>query len=101
MTASAPADSFSVYILSCADGSLYVGHSSNVPERVKVHNEGRGALWTGCRRPVKLVYQEKQSSEETAMARERQIKRWNHQKKLALIHGDLTTLRSLAKRRLR
>jgi putative endonuclease len=75
MSASAPADSFFVYILCCSDGSLYVGHTSDVEERVKLHNEGRGALWTACRRPVTLVYQEQYASEANAIGRERQIKR--------------------------
>lgn len=101
MSASAPADSFFIYILRCADGSLYVGHTSNVEDRVKVHNDGRGALWTACRRPVTLVYQEQLPSEERAIARERQIKRWTHDKKLALIASDFGKLKSLAKRKVR
>ena len=99
MSASATADSFFVYILRCADGSLYVGHTSDLPNRVDVHNDGRGALWTACRRPVTLVYQESHSTEPAAIARERQIKGWTHAKKLALISGDLALLKSLAKRR--
>ena len=74
MSASAKADSFFVYIVRCADDSLYVGHTSDVNERVKVHNEGRGALWTACRRLVVLVYHEPQASAENAVARERQLK---------------------------
>jgi putative endonuclease len=81
MSASALADSFFVYILRCADGSLYVGHTSNVDERVRVHNDGCGALWTACRRPVTLVYRESLPSEEQSVKRERQIKRWTRQKK--------------------
>jgi predicted GIY-YIG superfamily endonuclease len=102
MSASAPADSFCVYfvyIVQCADGSFYVGHTADLEERVKLHNEGRGALWTACRRPVVLAYQERQASEERAIARERQLKHWTRAKKLALIAGDTTTLKSLAKRR--
>jgi predicted GIY-YIG superfamily endonuclease len=99
MSASAPADSFFVYILRCADGSLYVGHTSNVEDRIRVHNEGRGALWTACRRPVTLAYCEQQPSEDRAIERERQIKRWSHAKKLALIDGDPAKLKSLARRR--
>jgi predicted GIY-YIG superfamily endonuclease len=107
MSASAPADSssssspnsFFVYILKCADGSFYIGHSSDVEERVKVHKDGRGALWTACRRPVELVYQESHSTEELAIHRERQLKRWTHAKKVALISGNLSELKSLAKRR--
>jgi putative endonuclease len=101
MSASASADSFFVYVLRCTDGSLYVGHTSNVPERIKAHNDGRGALWTAGRRPVVLAYQEQHRSEEKAIARERQVKRWTQAKKLALISGGLVRLKSLAKRRVR
>jgi len=101
MSASAQADSFFVYMVRCSDDSLYVGHTSNIEERVQVHNEGKGAQWTACRRPVVLVYWELQPSEEKAVARERQLKRWTHAKKLALINGDLVGLKSLAKRRVR
>jgi putative endonuclease len=101
MSASAPADSFFVYILRCADGSLYVGRTSNAQERVNLHNKGRGALWTACRRPVHLVYQEQHPSKNKAIARERQLKRWSPVKKMALINGDLAKLKLLAKRRVR
>jgi predicted GIY-YIG superfamily endonuclease len=98
--ASAPADSFFVYILRCSDGSLYIGHTSDLHARLKAHNDGQGAPWTACRRPVELVYQEEQQSEIKAVARERQLKRWTHGKKLALIRGDRATLKSLARRRI-
>ena len=94
-------DSFFVYIVRCADESLYVGHTSDVSNRVATHNEGRGALWTARRRPVHLVYQEQHPSEAIAIDRERQLKGWTHAKKRALIHGDLARLKSLAKRRIR
>jgi predicted GIY-YIG superfamily endonuclease len=92
---------FVVYILQCADGAFYVGHASDLEARVLLHNEGRGAIWTACRRPVKLVYQERFNSELKAIARERQLKRWTHAKKLALVNGDRASLKSLAKRRVR
>jgi len=98
--ASAPADSFFVYILRCADGSLYVGRCADLEERVKRHNEGRAALWTATRRPVHLVYHEEHPSEAHALAREQQLKRWTHNKKLALIRGNGAALKSLAKRRI-
>jgi predicted GIY-YIG superfamily endonuclease len=99
--ASASADSFFVYILLCADGTFYVGHTSDLEQRVIVHNEGRGAAWTACRRPVKLVYQELFASKENAIHRESQLKRWTHAKKGALVNGDRATLKSLARRRVR
>jgi predicted GIY-YIG superfamily endonuclease len=97
--ATEPQPRFFVYILRCSDGSFYVGHTVDLETRVNAHNEGRGALWTACRRPVTLVYQEPHASEASAIARERQIKRWAHAKKSALIDGDRVKLKSLAKRR--
>jgi predicted GIY-YIG superfamily endonuclease len=88
-----------VYVLRCSDESLYVGYTRNVDERVKAHNDGRAAAWTACRRPVELAYCESHAEERAAIARERQIKRWTHEKKLALIRGDWSTLKGLAKRR--
>jgi predicted GIY-YIG superfamily endonuclease len=99
MSAPASADSFFIYIVQCSDSSLYVGHTTDISARIAVHNDGRGALWTACRRPVVLVYHESHPSEEQAIARERQLKRWTHAKKLALINGDRVKLESLAKRR--
>ena len=88
-----------VYILRSSDGSLYVGYTRDVNERVKTHNDGRAAAWTACRRPVELAYRESHGEERAAIARERQIKHWTHDKKLALIRGDLSMLKELAKRR--
>ena len=46
-----------VYILECADGTLYAGITTNIERRVKEHNEdARGAKYTRMRRPVELVY---------------------------------------------
>ncbi len=92
---------FFVYIIRCSDGSLYVGHTLDVQERVKAHNDGRGASWTASRRPVELVYQETHHTEQKAVARERQLKGWTHSKKFALINGDFARLKALAKRRIR
>jgi predicted GIY-YIG superfamily endonuclease len=89
-----------VYILKCSDESFYVGHTESLPERVLMHNARRAAKWTACRLPVVLVYSELCESEEIAMIRERQIKRWSHAKKKALISGDMKMLHNLARRKL-
>ena len=86
-----------VYILRCSDGSLYIGHAQNVLQRIETHNDGRGALWTACRRPVVLVYQEPFPDEARAITRERQLKRWTHAKKEALIIGNTCRLKALSK----
>jgi putative endonuclease len=90
---------FHVYILRCSDSSLYIGYAEDVNARVALHNAGRGATHTADHRPVQLVYQESHETEIAARKRERQIKRGTHVKKLALINGDRTSLKSLAKRR--
>ena len=88
-----------VYILRCVDGTLYVGSARDLDERLKAHNDGRGAAYTFQRRPVRLVYSEALDSHDTALARERQLKRWSHGKKQALVEGNLEPLKRLGRRR--
>jgi putative endonuclease len=88
-----------VYILKCADGSYYVGSTSDVAERERMHNEGHGAEHTASRRPVRMVYSELQESWPAVRKRESQIKRWSRAKKEALIEADGSRLHQLAKRR--
>jgi predicted GIY-YIG superfamily endonuclease len=90
---------FSVYLLRCSDGTFYAGSCENLAERVAAHNRGEAANWTAKRRPVELVYCEPFPTRAEAIARERQIKRWSHAKKAALIAGDIDRLRTLATRR--
>ncbi len=88
-----------VDILSCSDGTLYVGSTSNLIERERWHNEGRGAEYTACRRPVRVAYSEAHESRSTAERREAQLKHWSHAKKQALIVGDGSQLHGLARHR--
>lgn len=88
-----------VYILLCADGSYYVGSTTDLAERERVHNDGHGAEYTATRRPARLVYSEAHTSWPAARRREAQIKRWSHAKKRALVEGDLEGIHRLAKRR--
>ncbi len=73
------------YILLCGDGTLYTGWTNHLEERVRAHNEGRGAKYTRGRTPVKLVYYETSTTREAAMRREREIKRMDRRGKLRLI----------------
>src|SRR4051794_17453040 len=86
------------YILRCADGTLYVGHTKSLASREQTHNDGKGAKYTAARRPVRMVYAEEHSSMMSATARERQLKRWTRKKKEALIVGDRAALWSLSRR---
>ncbi|HVR01539.1 MAG TPA: GIY-YIG nuclease family protein [Polyangia bacterium] len=77
-----------VYVVRCADGSLYTGISTDVPARVAAHNAGRGARYTRSRRPVELVHTERKKSQSTALRREADIKAWPRERKLTLVEGD-------------
>ena len=88
-----------VYILRCADGSYYVGSTSDVAARERIHNEGHGAAHTAAHRPVRMVYSEAHESWPAARKREAQLKRWTRAKKEALIAGNRTRLHELAIRR--
>ena len=75
-----------VYILECADKSLYVGCTNNLEKRIKQHNESKwGAHYTKLRRPVFLKYSKEFSTLIEARRREAQIKGWARIKKLNLI----------------
>lgn len=75
-----------VYLLLCADGSLYAGITTDVQRRVMEHNSNDvlGARYTRGRRPVVLVYSEASENRSEATRRERQIKRMSRAAKLAL-----------------
>ncbi len=77
---------YHVYILECADKSLYVGSTNNLEKRLKQHNESKwGAHYTKIRRPVILKYSETSHTLRKARQREIQIKGWTRKIKLALI----------------
>jgi putative endonuclease len=97
---SAPATTpYFVYILSCSDGTLYVGSTSDIARRERTHNEGHGAKYTAGRRPVRVVYSEAHESRSAAQTREAQLKRWSRAKKKELIDGDPNRLHTFATRR--
>lgn len=74
-----------VYILKCKDNTLYTGYTNDLEKRVKTHNEGKGAKYTKCRRPCKLVYYEECETKNEALSREAQIKKLKREDKLKLI----------------
>jgi putative endonuclease len=74
-----------VYMLTCSDGTLYTGWTTDLAERLAAHQAGRGARYTRTRLPVKLVYQETCPDRSSAMKRERAIKKLPRVKKLALV----------------
>ena len=77
-----------VYILECADNSLYTGITIDVERRISEHNHDNklGAKYTRARRPVKLVYQEKFKTRGLATKREMEIKKLKRAEKKHLIN---------------
>ncbi|OIO30652.1 hypothetical protein AUJ77_02485 [Candidatus Nomurabacteria bacterium CG1_02_43_90] len=74
---------YTVYILECADSSLYIGSTSDLEKRLYAHNHLKsGAHYTKIRRPVFLKYSEEVLDLAVARAREAEIKRWTREKKL-------------------
>ena len=74
-----------VYILRCADGSLYTGATNDLPRRVAAHGAGRGARYTRSRRPVELVWSRRARSKASALSREARLKQLSRAEKLRII----------------
>ena len=77
--------SWFVYILRCADGTLYTGSTTDVERRLSAHNSGSGAKYTRARRPCTLAYCEEAADRRAALRREAAIKKLTRTEKLALI----------------
>ena len=80
-----PAGTPCVYILRCADGTLYTGWTSNIKKRLTAHQSGKGAKYTRGRGPLTLVYCEACTSKNAALVRECEIKSMTRLQKLRLI----------------
>lgn len=76
-----------VYIVRCADGTLYTGYALDLHQRCAAHNAGRGARYTAGRRPVEIVYAESCDTVGAALKREHAIKRLSRKSKEALIRS--------------
>ena len=89
---------FWIYILKCADGSYYTGHTDNLEKRIAEHQAGEiPGCYTHQRRPVTLVCSQTCATREEALAAERQIKGWSRAKKEAMIARNWTEVSRLAK----
>lgn len=78
-------DKWFVYIVRCADGSLYTGITTDVKRRCQQHNAGTASRYTRSRRPVKLIYQEVRPDQSSALKREAAIKAMDRREKLTMI----------------
>ena len=80
---------WTVYILACADGSLYTGITTDLDRRLAEHNSARGgARYTRARRPVRLIHAETVPDRSAALKREAAIRRLPRAAKLALAAAD-------------
>lgn len=78
-----------VYIVECADTSLYTGCTNNLPKRIDHHNTGKGAKYTQSHGPVELRYVEALKDRSAALKREIAIKKLSRKQKLELIAAEL------------
>jgi putative endonuclease len=76
-----------VYILRCADGTLYTGATNDLPRRVAAHAGGRGARYTRSRLPVALAWSAPARGRSGALRREAALKRLSRPEKLLLLSG--------------
>ena len=87
-----------VYILKCSDNSYYTGISNNIERRLQEHNSDKNLVtYTFSRRPVELVWFEKFTNPDEAIAKEKQLKGWSRKKKEALINQNWDNLVKLSK----
>lgn len=87
------------YMLRCADGSFYVGCTTDLEQRLGEHRAGELDGYTSARRPVVLVWAEESQTIHDAIEMERRLKRWSRAKKEALARGDWVRLKRLAQNR--
>ncbi|WP_458040246.1 MULTISPECIES: GIY-YIG nuclease family protein [Bacteria] len=90
-----------VYILRCADGTFYVGSTTELDRRVQQHAVGEGAAYTRTRRPVQLMWSAEFARIDEAFAWEKRIQGWSHDKRAALIEGGLDAVRGWSARQRR
>lgn len=77
--------SWHVYIVRCADDSLYTGCTNDLARRLEAHNTGKGARYTRSRRPVQVVWSVRVKDRSAALSREARVKQLTRPEKLALV----------------
>lgn len=77
--------SWRVYMVRCADDSLYTGCTNDLVKRVAAHNAGKGARYTRSRKPVKVVWSVRVKDRSAALSREARVKQLTRAEKLRLV----------------
>ena len=78
---------WSVYIIQCADKTLYTGITNNLTKRLEMHELGKAAKYTKGRGPFRLVYQESHKNRSLSTKREAEIKKFTKQNKYKLVES--------------
>jgi putative endonuclease len=78
---------WTVYILACADGTLYTGITTDLPRRLAQHEQGKGAKYTRGRGPYTMLYTETCKARGQALKREAAIKALDRAEKLAFFRS--------------
>ena len=78
-----------LYIILCADNTLYTGITNDLFNRMKVHEEGKGSKYVRSRLPIKIIHTEEFVDKSSACKREAEIKTWPRAKKIKLLKLDL------------
>ena len=84
------ADTWFVYMLRCADGSLYTGITKDVNRRCEQHNAGTASRYTRGRLPASVVYQEPQITQSLALKREAAIKAMSRRQKESMLRFSIS-----------
>jgi len=90
-----------VYVVRCADDSLYCGITNDLDARLAAHDAGKGAKYTRGRGPLELVATQRCRDKRVALRIEHAVKRLRRPQKLALDQAQLAGLAATARRRLR
>ncbi len=88
---------FWVYMLRCADGSYYTGHTDNLELRLAQHHSGDLPGYTHDRHPVHLAFSQDFPTREEALSMEQRLKGWSRAKKEALINNDWGEIKRLGR----
>lgn len=89
--------SFWVYILCCADGSYYTGHTDNLEKRIGEHQAGACGGYTATRLPVELAWSQECATRVEALSAEIQVKGWSRKKKEAMMQENWQEVNRLSR----
>ena len=88
---------FWTYILRCADGKYYTGHTDDLERRIAQHHHGGFSDFTTKRRPISMIWCQEFSTRAEALSSELAVKKWSRAKKEALAASDWDRLSYFAR----